>query len=62
MAETLMRYYSLVEKEGGLAAKIKLAVETKLPSAMAAVAPDSPQNIDMFRRVYTQITGKRAPI
>jgi hypothetical protein len=61
MAERLMKYYAVVEKEGGFSAKVKLATMTKLPSTRAAVAPDSPENIDAFRKAYEAILGKAAP-
>jgi hypothetical protein len=61
MAQKLMMYYAMIEKEGGLGAKIKLATQTRIPSVKAATAPDSPENIDAFRNAYARITGKPAP-
>ncbi len=62
MAEKLMKYYAYVGQEKGLGAKIQLATATKMPSTTAAAAPDSPDNLKVFRTAVEQITGKSAPI
>ena len=61
MAEKLIKYYAYVGQEMGMGAKIKLATATKIPSTTAARAPDSPENLQVFRQAVEQITGKPAP-
>jgi hypothetical protein len=61
MAERLMKYYAYIGQEQGMAAKIKLATATKIPSTKAAMAPDSPENIKVFKEAVEQLTGKPAP-
>lgn len=61
MAEKLIKYYAYVGKEHGMGAKIKLATATKVPSTTAATAPDSPENLKLFRDAVEKITGQPAP-
>lgn len=61
MADKLMQYYKYIGEELGVGAKIKLATVTKMPSTKAALAPDSPENIEIFRRAVADLTGKAAP-
>jgi len=61
MAERLLKYYKYIFDEGGLEAKMKLAIVTKIPSTKAATEPDSEQNIEMFKDAIMNITGKPAP-
>lgn len=61
MAEKLLKYYAYVGQEKGLGAKIELATATKIPSTTAATAPDSPENLSLFKEAVTRITGKPAP-
>ncbi|MGQ9455688.1 MAG: hypothetical protein ACUVRS_03995 [Armatimonadota bacterium] len=42
MAERLMKFYELIKAEGGLAAQMRLAMMTSIPSQKAAEVPDSP--------------------
>ncbi len=62
MGQKLVAYYKYMSDLGGIAAKIKLATKTKLPSTRAASLPDSPENIAKFRAAIAEITGKPAPI
>jgi len=62
MAAKLLKFYDLVKAEGGIAAQMRLAVATSIPSAKAQDAPDSPENINKFRQAYKEITGKDAPV
>jgi hypothetical protein len=56
-----MEYYSLVEEEEGLSGKMELAKETNLPGTKASTAPDSPENIELFREVVEDILGEEPP-
>ncbi len=61
MAEKLLKYYKYISDEEGLSGKIKLAQITKLPSTVAAMEKDSPENINLFRTAVKTLTGKDAP-
>jgi hypothetical protein len=61
MAERLLSYYKYVAETSGMAAKVKLATQTKIPSTKAALEPDSEANIQLFRDAVKAITGKEAP-
>lgn len=61
MAEKLLKYYKFVSDEKGFAGQIQLAQQTLMPSTKAALEPDSPENIDRFRKAVERITGKTAP-
>ena len=61
MGEVLLKYYKHVTDEMGMNGKVKLAMETKIPSTQAAMTPDSPENINMFKAAVQKITGKAAP-
>jgi len=61
MGEKLMEYYSLVEEEEGLSGKIELAKETNLPGTKASTAPDSRENIQLFRDAVEDILGEKPP-
>lgn len=61
MAEKLIRYYQYVNQEKGLEGKMQLAMETKIPSVRAAMEPDSPENLRVFKEAIRKITGKEAP-
>lgn len=62
MGQKLVNFYELTQKEGGLPAKMRMAVMTNIPSPKAATEPDSPENIAKFKSAYKAMTGKDAPI
>lgn len=61
MGEILLKYYKEIGDSLGLVGKMKLAQETKIPSAKAAVETDTPDKIEMFKKAYEKVTGKPAP-
>jgi hypothetical protein len=61
MAEKLMRYYKYIEEKQGLEGKIRLAMETKIPSMKAALVEDSAKNVKLFMEAIWKITGEPAP-
>lgn len=61
MGEILMRYYKHINEKKGMPGKMALANETKLPSAKAAIEPDSPENIELFKKACEKLTGEAAP-
>ncbi len=62
MAEKLVKYYKFVQDEKGLQGKMQLAMKTGVPSAKAALSPDSPDVLKKFQEAIKAITGKSAPI
>ncbi len=61
VGEKLLRYYSYVNEKRGLAGKIELAKQTKIPSPKASLEPDSPELIALFKKKVEKITGEPAP-
>ncbi len=61
MAEKLIQYYKYIREVAGYEGKIDLATSTKIPSTKAAMAPDSDENITLFKEAIHKITGKDAP-
>lgn len=49
MGKHLLEMYDEAKKLGGLSAQIRLAILTKMPSTKAADAPDSEENLILFR-------------
>jgi len=62
MADKLLQYYKYISDNMGLTGRTKLAMATKVPSNMAAIADDSPENLATFRRAIEELTGKPAPV
>ncbi|MCE1189414.1 MAG: hypothetical protein LWX56_09760 [Ignavibacteria bacterium] len=58
MGEKLLRYYKFVAEEKGIGGKLELAKKTKIPSSLAALQPDSKENVAMFIQAVKEITGK----
>jgi len=48
MGKKLEAYFADADKLGGMRAKVKLAMLTKLSAKTSADVPDSPENIAMF--------------
>ncbi len=61
MGEKLIKYYRWAEEQGGLAAKVQLAQQTKIPSVNAALAPDDLATIGKFREALRKVTSKEPP-
>lgn len=61
MAEKLLKYYKHIGDELGAAGRLKLAIETKIPSTDAAMQPDSDENIRKFKAAIQKLTGRPAP-
>lgn len=55
MADKLTQYYEKAQAIGGLKAKMRLAVLTKISSPKAAIEPDSPENIRKFEKAMQEI-------
>ena len=58
MGVILERCYDLVEEKLGLVGKMEVAAKTKLPSTRARGAPDSPENLELFRKALMEVIGE----
>ena len=61
MGIKLMQYYKYMSDKQGLKGKMQLATETNIPSTKAALAPDSRDNIEIFKEAVEKLTGQPAP-
>jgi hypothetical protein len=61
MGEKLLKLYKYMDEKAGLEGKMKLAVETKIPTIKASMEPDSPENIARFEAAILKITGSPPP-
>jgi hypothetical protein len=55
MAEKLRRYYTFANQRGGFTLQLKLAMKTLLPGNRAVEAPDSPENLELFRSALAEL-------
>lgn len=61
MGKKLEALYEFVEQNGGLQARMRLAMMTGISSQKAGDADDSAENIDKFKAAIKEATGKDAP-
>ncbi len=61
MGVRLLQCYKLVEDRLGPLGRIRLALETKIPSTKAALEEDSEANLELFRLAIARITGSKPP-
>jgi len=62
MGQKLVKFYELLQAEGGIQSRMRLAMMTNIPSPKAMTEPDSPENIAKFKVAFKGITGKDASI
>jgi len=55
MGEQLLVYYEKANAKGGIQAKVKMAMMTKMSSEQAKSAPDTPENIKLFTDALAQL-------
>jgi len=55
MGEKLLKFYEEARTIGGLEAQIRLALITKMSSAKAKIAEDSPEHIKLFEDAFNKI-------
>jgi hypothetical protein len=55
MGDRLVAYFARAEAKGGIQAKLKLAMLTKMSSAQAQGADDSAENIKKFEDSLAQL-------
>jgi hypothetical protein len=57
MGAKLKQYYDIVQEKGGMAAKMRLAMKTGVAAAKAETEPDSPELLEKFHAVVTELVG-----
>ncbi len=57
MGERLVQYYAYAKRKGGLSLQMKLAMRTLMSEPKAALAPDSPENLQKFYDALRLLTG-----
>ena len=55
MGQKLVSYFEAAKAKGGLGAQVKLAAITKMSSATAKAAEDSPANIAVFEKAMSML-------
>ena len=55
MGDQLAAYFDKAQAKGGIQAKVKLAMITKMSSEQAKTAPDTPENIKLFTEAFAQL-------
>jgi hypothetical protein len=55
LGEKLNQYYQRANSLGGLKAKMRMCILTKIPYPKATRTPDSPENIDKFEKAILEI-------
>jgi len=60
MAERLVKLFEFCERNGGLPAKMRLAMKTGMTQVTAASSPDSPDLIAKVEAAVKEITGQDA--
>ena len=55
MGQKLLNCFEEAKKLGGFKAAGKLAILTRIPSIEAKTAPDSPENIEKFKKAMEEI-------
>lgn len=62
MGATLVKLYKFAEDNGGVTAKMRLAMITAISSQKASSTADTPELIAKFKAAIKQITGKDASV
>jgi hypothetical protein len=58
---TLVKYYDFVKQEGGVAAQMRVAMKTLVPSSKAAATPETPDLLKKFQECIKEVVGKYPP-
>ncbi len=61
MGQKIVKLYEFINANGGLPAKMRVAVITLIPSNKAADVADTPDAIAKVRAAIKEVTGKDAP-
>ena len=55
MGQRLTQYFEFANQKGGMAMQMKLAMKTHMAGPDAEKAPDTPDNIEKFRKVLSDL-------
>jgi hypothetical protein len=55
VGQRLVDFYAEAAKQAGLQGKIKLALITRISSVNAMTEPDSPANVELFRKALEEV-------
>lgn len=61
MGARLASFYDQAEEVGGLEAKIRMAILTRIPSTRAQVEPDTPENVARFEGALAALRAEAKP-
>ena len=61
MGDKIEKLYDFIQAEGGIPAKMRIAMQTGVPSNKAAATPDSDEVLAKFRAAIKDVIGKDAP-
>ena len=61
MGAQLVACFEQAEKQLGVQGRVKLAILTGIPSAVAGTQPDSPENIKKFEQALAKLTQMPKP-
>jgi hypothetical protein len=62
LGQKLADIYAIIQNEGGMRARMRLAMMTGLPSQKAMETPDTVDLLDSFTSSYREIMLKDCPI
>lgn len=61
MGEEIIKYFNYIAQIEGFKGKVLLSQKIKIPITQAAVMPDSPVYINVFKQAIEELTGMPAP-
>lgn len=59
MGKQLAKYYDYAKEQGGLVARMRLSMKTGIPPEKAAQVEDTPEVVDRFKRILSEILGAK---
>jgi len=59
MGKQLAKYYDYAKEQGGLVARMRLAMKTGMPPEKAAQVEDTPEVVERFKRILSEILGAK---
>ncbi len=61
MGEKILKYFNYIAKLEGFKGKIKLSQKIKIPITQAAMMPDTPEYMELFKNALEELTGRPVP-
>jgi len=59
MGKQLMKFFDMAKEEGGLKARMRLAMRSGIPPTRAAEIEDSEELIERFKKLLSEILEKK---